>query len=158
MTVLQLTEVSNVTSLLPGTLVQSLVTAVVASGLNLQILGYYQGTIDQLHLKPGSVEDNYKIGQKVKARILYDISQSSPPRFALSLAEQVVSLTSKSVAGTDGSQGLPMQEAYPIGTTLEAVKVLRVETERGLIVEVAAGIEGFVHVSQQSSFQCSIFI
>lgn len=144
----QLFEVSNAASLLPGMLVQSLVTAVNPSGLNLQMLGYFQGTIDQFHVTHGDPEDNYKVGQKVKARILFNISQSSPPRFALSLADHVVSLTSKSVYGADESEGVPIQKAYPIGTTLDAVKVLRVETERGLVVEVGSGLEGFVHVSQ----------
>ncbi|THH28303.1 hypothetical protein EUX98_g5889 [Antrodiella citrinella] len=139
-------EVSNVTSLLPGALVQSLVTAVTPSGLNLQILGYYQGTVDQLH---GDVE-KYQIGQKVKARILYDIAGSSPPKFALSLAEHVVSLRSKTVPGTDGSEGVPIQDAYPIGAVLEAVKVSRVEAERGLIVEVGPGVDAFVHISRTS--------
>ena len=38
-------------------------------------------------------------------------------------------------------------EVYPVGTILEAVKILRVETERGLIAEVSPGVEGFIHVS-----------
>ncbi|KAH8099388.1 nucleic acid-binding protein [Cristinia sonorae] len=143
-----MTEVSAATSLLPGMLVQSLITTVIPSGLNLQILGFYQGTIDQFHLKAGDVEGNYSVGQKVKARILYDVSQSSPPRFALSLADHVVSLTNKSVSEADKSKVVSLQEAYPIGTILEAVKVVRVETERGLIVEAEA--QGFVHISQTS--------
>lgn len=95
----------------------------------------------------GNVEDNFTVGQKVKARILYDISPSTPPRFALSLADHVVALTSKRVSGSDDeSNGPLLPEAYPVGTILESVKVTRVETERGLIVEVAPGLNGFVHV------------
>ena len=128
------------TSILPGTLVQSLVTAVVPDGLNLQVLGYFGGTVDQYHLVPGDPEANYKVGQKLKARVLYDITASSPPRFALSLAKHLIALTPKAVAGS----GLP--EAYPVGTILDAVRVIRVETERGLVVEVSDGVEGYVHV------------
>ncbi|CAL1695136.1 unnamed protein product [Somion occarium] len=146
-----LSEVTNVTSLLPGALVTGLITAVLPAGLNLQILGYFQGTIDQFHLPLGDVEDNFKVGQKVKARILYDVSPSTPPRFALSLADHVVSLTSKHVPGPDDEPNGPLlQEAYSIGTTLDAVKVIRVEPERGLVVEVGPGLEGFVHISQTS--------
>ena len=133
-------EVTSVTSILPGTLVQSLVTAVVPHGLNLQVLGYFGGTIDQYHLVPGPPEENYKVGQKLKARILYDVAASSPPRFALSLAEHLMALVPKAVAGTE------LPEAYPIGTVLDAVKVIRVETERGLVVEVSDGVEGYIHV------------
>ncbi len=140
----QLTEVSSVASILPGSLVQCLVTAIQPDGLILQVLGYFDGTIDQFHLVPGDPETHYKVGQKVKARVLYDISPSTPPRFALSVADHVVKYTTKSAASDDANTDL--REAYPVGTLLEAVKVTRVESERGLIVEVSPGIEGFVHV------------
>ena len=145
----QLSEITNITSLIPGTLVQSLVTAVVSSGLNLQILGYFAGTVDQFHLPRGDVESNFKVGQKIKARVLYDVTGSTPPRFSLSLAEHVVSLTWKAT-GSEVDGKIPMQESYPIGTILDAVKVIQVESERGLVVEVFPGVEGFVHVGSQS--------
>ncbi|KAI0639642.1 U3 snoRNP-associated protein Rrp5 [Trametes polyzona] len=143
-----LTEVSSVNSVIPGALVQSLVTAVQPDGLILQVLGFFDGTVDQFHLPPGDPEDNYKIGQKLKARILYDISPSTPPRFALSLADHVVEYTTKAAASDGASTDL--REAYPVGTILEAVKVIRVESERGLIVEVGSQVDGFVHISQVS--------
>jgi rRNA biogenesis protein RRP5 len=43
-----------------------------------------------------------------------------------------------------------LQEAYPVGTMLDAVRIVRVEAERGLVVEVRPGLEGFVHVSNLS--------
>lgn len=45
----------------------------------------------------------------------------------------------------DGSL-LSLQDAYPVGTTLDAVKVLRVDSERGLVAGIEPGVEGFVHV------------
>jgi rRNA biogenesis protein RRP5 len=144
-TSMQLSEVMNVTSILPGTLVQSLITAVVPSGLNLQILGFFEGTIDLVHLHPGKT---YKIGQKVKARVLYDISGTTPPKFALALADHIVSLDVRRAKGAPKSNIKPiLQEAYPVGTILNEVKVTSVEPERGLILEVEPGVEGFVHVS-----------
>ena len=53
---LQIAEVSNVSSIVPGALVQSLVTAVQPDGLVLQVLGYFDGTIDQFHLSSGDPE------------------------------------------------------------------------------------------------------
>ena len=76
------------------------------------------------------------------------ISPSTPPRFALSLADHVVGYTAR----TD------LQGAYPVGTTLEAVKVARVESERGLIMEVASGVEGFVHVRALFCFSLPFLI
>ncbi|CDO73457.1 hypothetical protein BN946_scf185013.g92 [Trametes cinnabarina] len=141
-----LTEVSSVNSIVPGALVQSLVTAVQPDGLILQVLGFFDGTVDQFHLPPGDPEKHHKVGQKVKARILYDISPSTPPRFALSLAEHVIKYDVKSVASDTAATDL--REAYPVGTILEAVKVVRVESERGLVVDVGSDAEGFVHISQ----------
>jgi rRNA biogenesis protein RRP5 len=47
----------------------------------------------------------------------------------------------------EDSSGAPsMQEVYPVGMILEGVKVLRVEAERGAVVEVEPGLDGFVHV------------
>ena len=132
------------TSIVPGSLVQCLVTAVQPDGLVLQVLGYFDGTIDQFHLVPGDPDSHHKVGQKVKARVLYDISPSTPPRFALSLADHVVKLTAKSI--TSDETVTDLCEAYPVGTLLEAVKVTRVESERGLVVDIGSSVEGFIHV------------
>jgi rRNA biogenesis protein RRP5 len=120
--------------------VQALVTTVFTTGLTLQVLGYFEGTIDSFHLPPGKPEDRYKVGQKVKARILYDITTTSPPKFALSLAEHIVKLDVKR------NEDATIQDSYPIGAILDTVKVIGVETERGLTVEIRPGVTGFVHV------------
>ena len=110
------------------------------------MLGYFEGTIDPLHLhNEGS---SYKVGKKIKARILYHYSSSSPPKFALALTEHVVNLRVRQTRDKDEEvkEAKDIQDAYPVGTLLEAVKVLQIEPERGLIVEVGLGLEGFVHV------------
>ena len=110
------------------------------------MLGYFEGTVDPLHLR--SEGSSYKIGKKIKARILYHYSSSSPPKFALALTEHVVNLTVRQSQDKDEEvkKTKSIQDAYPVGTLLEAVKVLRMEPERGLVVEVESGLEGFVHV------------
>lgn len=64
----QLTEVTNVGSLLPGHQVSALVTSVDAAGLNVQVCGFFEGTIDLAHLdlKEEDIEDQYKVGTKVR--------------------------------------------------------------------------------------------
>ncbi|KAG5647561.1 hypothetical protein DXG03_008914 [Asterophora parasitica] len=143
-----LSEVTNASSILPGTLVQALVTAVNPSGLNLQVLGFFEGTVDQFHMCHDSSEKLYKVGKKIKARVLYDFSPS-PPRFALALTEHVVTLSSRRIRG-EGKNAITIQEAFPLGKVLDAVKVVRLESERGVIVEVDAGLEGFAHISHVS--------
>lgn len=138
------------TSVLPGTLVQALVTSVHPNGLNVQVLGFFEGTIDVLHL--GHDPKAYKLGKKIKARILYDYS-AAPPKFALSLAEHIIKL-SPCLAPVNLAEevGKTVPETYPVGTTLEGVKVIRLDAERGLIVEVVPGVEGFIHVSYSLFF------
>lgn len=136
-----MTEVSNVTSVLPGALVQSLVTAVSDYGLGLQVLGYFDGTIDLHHLPTRDPSKKYKVGQKVKARVLYELPAASPPKFALSLADHVLTLQTKR------AEGSLISEAYPIGTILDNVKIVGAEGEHGVTVEVTPDVTGFVHVS-----------
>lgn len=114
--------------------------------MNVQVLGYFDGTIDEYHLPPGNPADNFKAGKKVKARILYEIPGTSPPRFALSLSGHIISLGQKSISGGGDEEGTSIEEAYPVGTTLDAVKIVKVEAERGLLVDVQEGVQGFVHV------------
>ncbi|KAI9461178.1 nucleic acid-binding protein [Russula earlei] len=145
-----LKEVTNVTSILPGELVQCLITDISPLGLNVQVLGYFDGTIDEYHLPPGNQADNFKAGKKVKARVLYEIPGSSPPRFALSLASHITLLEQKSIGAGDDEGDTSIEEAYPVGTTLDAVKVVRVEAGRGLLVDVQEAVQGFVHISHTS--------
>ena len=134
-------EVSNVTSVLPGTLVQSLITAVSDHGLKLQVLGYFDGTIDLHHIATRNPSGEYKVGQKIKARVLYELPATSPPKFALSLADHVLTLQTKQAEGSH------ISESYPIGTILDSVKVVVVEGEHGVTVEVTPDVTGFIHVS-----------
>ncbi|KDN33351.1 hypothetical protein RSAG8_13557, partial [Rhizoctonia solani AG-8 WAC10335] len=166
-----LTEATSAHALLPGALVSALVTAVVPSGLNLQVLsarivtwsaGYFGGTIELFHLPGGT--DSIKEGDKVKARVLWDIPGSSPPRFALSLLPHIIQLTlastqpapvkeskkSKKKAQPISEDVPTLREAYPVGMLIEAVKVTRVESEWGLVCELAGGVGAFVHISQIS--------
>ncbi|KAF8898934.1 hypothetical protein BD779DRAFT_1607574 [Infundibulicybe gibba] len=143
-----ISEVATVQSVLPGTLVQALITAVHPTGLNLQVLGFFEGTVESLHLCPDATEKTYKIGKKVKARILYNLD-STPPTFSLALTEHVLNLGVRAVKN-GGKSLVPMRVAYPIGTLLEDAKVLKVEAERGLMLGIAPGVEGFVHISHAS--------
>ncbi|KAK7059164.1 rRNA biogenesis protein rrp5 [Paramarasmius palmivorus] len=143
-----LNEINSVTSVLPGSLVQALITAVQPTGLNLQVLGFFDGTVDQSHLPRQIPEKGFKVGKKLKARVLYDFS-TSPPRLALSLNEHIVKLDVRRVGDNKGD--LPsLPEAYPVGMIVENAKVTRLEPERGLFIETDNGVEGFVHISNIS--------
>ncbi|KAF6766586.1 hypothetical protein DFP72DRAFT_867062 [Ephemerocybe angulata] len=131
-------EVASVKSVLPGSLVQALVTEVSTEGVTLQLMGFFDGTVDRIHLRHEGKA--LKVGQKVKARVLYQHS-ADPPRFALALSQHLIDMDSRKV---------PVQERYPLGAVLESAKVIKIESERGLYLEVEKGLEGFAHISQVS--------
>ena len=66
---------------------------------------------------------------------------SEPRSFALSLLPHIICLD---VPRLKDKQAV--QEAFSIGSTLDAVKVVRVETERGLVLKVQNDILGYVHM------------
>ncbi|KAF9040398.1 nucleic acid-binding protein [Hymenopellis radicata] len=118
-----------------------LITATHTTGFNVQVLGFFEGTIDRLHLPRHMTEKSHKIGKKVKARVLYEFS-TSPPKFALALNEHILELGPCKPKSETSS----LQQLYPIGKILPEVKVLRIQSERGVDVEVEPGLEGFAHV------------
>ena len=140
-----MTQLTSVESVLPGLRVRALVTGVQTSGLNVQVLGYFAGTIDLTHL--GKVDtSSHKIGGKIDARILWDIPETNPRQIALSVLPHVLSLAPSNVQ--DDEQGL--EDTYPVGTILEGLKVVRVEVDRGVVIAIGDKPIGFVHVSLQS--------
>ncbi|KAK2461613.1 hypothetical protein APHAL10511_006076 [Amanita phalloides] len=144
-----LSGATHANSLLPGELVQCLITATSHYGLNLQVLGLFDGTVDEFHMHKDILEKSYKVGKKVKARILYSYD-NSPPKFALALTDHVLRLETRMMKDPTSSESKDMAEMYPVGTTLESVKVTKVEPDRGVVVDVNAGIQGFVHISHLS--------
>ena len=75
-------------------LVQSLATAALSNGLNLQMLGSFDATVDRYH---GSLGQNPpKVGQRVKTRVLYNIPGMSPPQCAVTLRDHHLALRIKS--------------------------------------------------------------
>jgi len=99
--------------------------------------------VDEYHLPPGDPSDNFKAGKKVKARVLYEIPGTSPPRFA----RHIISLEHKSINTEGDEEVTSIEGVYPVGTTLDAVKIVKVEAERGLLVDLQECVQGFVHVS-----------
>ncbi|GAA5976182.1 hypothetical protein JCM11641_001071 [Rhodosporidiobolus odoratus] len=139
--------VSSITSVLPGQLVSALITAVMPTGLNVKLHGYFDGTLDLFHLplSPGqNPEDHFKAGQKIKARVIWDSIASSPKKFALSAAPQVVGLREEAEK-VDCEVGRKVK-----------FEVKEVEEEWGLIGVLSGGEEGaeeiraFVHISRIS--------
>ncbi|EPQ29181.1 uncharacterized protein PFL1_03468 [Pseudozyma flocculosa PF-1] len=150
----------SVTAVVPGILVQALVTASLGTGLNVKLFGMFDATVDRFHLPPlpegKSIEDVYKLGSKHKARVIWDLPvpdsdaldgtmSDTERKFGLSLAPHIVQLAPPAT-----QDGLVLSEAYPIGTNVEAT-VTATDSDWGLSCSVAGcEIAGFVHISQTS--------
>ncbi|KAG8985781.1 rRNA biogenesis protein rrp5 [Tulasnella sp. JGI-2019a] len=147
-------EASSISSLLPGTLVSALITDITDNGINMQVLGLFQGTISFHHVPRG--EDaltDEALGRRVKARVLYDIRTSTPSRFALSLLPHVLQLETKHMEdegmdmdGETKQDDRSVAEAFPKGTRMDAVKVTRVHSGWGITCNVAKDVLGFVSI------------
>ncbi|KDE07886.1 hypothetical protein MVLG_01797 [Microbotryum lychnidis-dioicae p1A1 Lamole] len=123
------TAISSINSILPCARVTAIVTATLPSGLNVKLFGLFTGTIDWFHLDGRDPETDFKIGQKLNARILWDSIGSTPKRFSLSINRHVMA---KDVARNGQSASVPLIEEFPIGRILERVRVVRVDDEWGL--------------------------
>lgn len=145
----QISEVSNVGSLLPGHQVSALITAVVPSGLNVKVCGFYDGTLELSHLGLGdeAIEERFKIGKKLRARVIYENLSSTPRQFALSVLPHILNLTSPLNANK-----VSVEEALPIGKLIHAVTVTRIISDFGLVCRTDDGLEAFVHVSLSRRF------
>jgi rRNA biogenesis protein RRP5 len=140
--------VTTINSLLPGHLVSALVTSIIpATGLNLKIFGTFDATVDLTHLPipaNSDLEDHYKIGKKVRARIIFETTPAGVGEgkvFGVSLMPHVLDGTSPVVDGKE------VEREMTIGTVCEKVEVMAVEKEWGLVVQTEQGYRGFVHVS-----------
>ena len=139
-----MTQLASVESVLPGLRVRALITGIQPGGLNVQVLGYFAGTIDLTHL--GKVDtSSHKDGQKVDARILWDIPDTNPRQIALSVLPHVLSLAPSKVLDDEEK----LEDTYPVGNILEGLKVVRVEADRGVVVAIGDKPIGFTHVSVQ---------
>lgn len=132
-----MTQLTSVESVLPAQRVRALVTGVQSGGLNVQVLGYFAGTVGKVDIS------SHMIGEKVDVRILWDLPETNPRQIALSMLPHVLSLAPWKVQGDEEK----LEDTYPVGTILEGLKVVRVEADRGVVVAIGDKPIGFIHVS-----------
>ncbi|KAI0014056.1 nucleic acid-binding protein [Xylariaceae sp. FL0662B] len=141
-------EATTINTFLPGSAVELMISEVTKRGISGQIMGSLDVTADLIHSglgpKASDLESKYKVGKKVKARIICTFPTAKDPKLGISFLDHVVSLQSK-LAATDK---LPY-EVLPISSVVEQCTVTKVEPEIGLFVDVGVeGVPGFVHISR----------
>lgn len=144
-------EATTIDSFLPGTAVDVLISDISQHGLVGKVMGDLDVTADLVHSGAGpngvELEEEYKIGSRVKARVICTFPEAKKPKLGISLLPHVTSLTPKT-AEKDGHAVQPLL-VLPHSTKIEKCRVQRVEPEIGLYVDVGVtGVPGFVHISR----------
>ncbi|KAJ3344950.1 Protein RRP5, partial [Kappamyces sp. JEL0680] len=120
--------------LVAGALVHGRVTAVSDSGLKVVILGIFEATIELSHCtKSADVVDSFKVGQKLKSRIVWvdDIAKC----IGLSLLDHFLAWQRVTFTAT-------------IGEIKDNVEVVKMDSRMGLLMQWTDDQLGFAHISR----------
>jgi rRNA biogenesis protein RRP5 len=114
-------------------------------------MGMVDVTADLMHSGAGAsgkdLEKKYKIGSKIRGRVICTFPAANLPKLGVSLLDHVMSLALQH-AVKNGEKKNPL-DALPLSTTVEVVTVRKVEADVGLFVDVGVkGVSGFVHISR----------
>jgi rRNA biogenesis protein RRP5 len=148
-----LTEAPTIDVFLPGTAVDMLVAETTSTTITGKILGLIDATADAYHSgateKGGDVSQKYKIGSKVKARVMFTCPDSEPRKVGVSLLEHVVGLSTR-MSGKP-KERKPPSDLLPVSTVVETAKVIRVAPSQGAFFDLGVrDVVGFAHISRLS--------
>ena len=143
-----LSSAPTIDSFLPGTLVEVLLSDVTDSGLAGKIMGMLDATADVVHSGAASsthsLAKRYKVGSKVKGRLLCVFPLSETKKVGFSVLENVLGLQSL------GDPALA-DHRPSISSVIPNNKVVRVEPGLGIYLELDVGLpKGFAHMSRLS--------
>ncbi|PSS01007.1 hypothetical protein BD289DRAFT_450091 [Coniella lustricola] len=144
-------EATTINTFVPGTAVEVLVHEITERGLIGKVLGDLDVTADHIHsgMGPNGVDlaTKYKVGSKVKARVICTFPEAKKPKLGISVLDHVKSL--EDVRAKTGQEHKKALELLPISSFVEECTVKQVEADIGLFVDVGVeGIPGFVHISR----------
>ncbi|KAF2276377.1 rRNA biogenesis protein-like protein RRP5 [Westerdykella ornata] len=147
------TDAPTVDVFLPGTAVDMLVTDTTPTTVTGKIMGMLDATADAVHSgaadRGEDMSEKYKIGSRVKARIICTFPNSEPKKVGVSLLDHVVSLSTR-VFGKAKESKDPLS-ILPISGFVEEAKVTRVEPSSGVYLDIGVkGVPGFAHISRLS--------
>ncbi|KAK7419432.1 rRNA biogenesis protein rrp5 [Neonectria punicea] len=143
---------NTISAFLPGTIADVLVSNTDRRGFAGKVLGHLDVTADLIHSGVGpagvSLDSTYKIGSRVKGRVICNFLTSREPKLGISLLPHIISLEQKRPSKKTDVTKLPT-EVLPISSLVEKCTIRHVEAEIGLYVDVGIpGLSGFVHISR----------
>ncbi|KAJ4362538.1 rRNA biogenesis protein rrp5 [Neocucurbitaria cava] len=146
-----MTEAPTIDVFLPGTAVDVLIADTTPATVTGKILGLLDATADAYHSgateKGVDVTQKYKIGSKVKGRILFTCPDSEPRKVGVSFLDHVVTLSTR-MSGKPKERKPPL-ELLPISTVVESAKVIKVQQGHGAFFDLGVrDVVGFAHISR----------
>ncbi|KAI8951983.1 hypothetical protein F4801DRAFT_577854 [Xylaria longipes] len=141
-------EATTIQTFLPGSAVELMVSDISSRGLVGKVMGSLDVTADLIHSGAGpkalDLEAKYKIGKKVKARVVCDFPTAKEPKLGVSLLDHIMTLTPQRSASAK-----PPLDLLPASSMVEKCTVFKVDPEMGVFVEIGVDhIPGFVHISR----------
>ncbi|KAI0389319.1 nucleic acid-binding protein [Xylariaceae sp. FL0594] len=141
-------EATTIQTFLPGSAVELMVSDISKRGLVGKVMGSLDVTADLVHsgLGPKAIdlEEKYKIGKKIRARVICDFPTAKEPKLGVSLLDHVVSLKPQRTASDKG----PL-DVLPMSSTVESCTIFKVDPDVGVFAEVGVdGVPGFAHISR----------
>ncbi|KAF4458162.1 hypothetical protein F53441_13 [Fusarium austroafricanum] len=145
-------DATTIKTFLPGTMTDVLISNTDRRGLSGKIMGHLDVTADIIHSGAGpagvSLDTAYKIGSRVKARVICNFPGAREPKLGISLLPHITALEKKRPTKSTDSKKNPTQ-VLPISSLVETCTVRHVEPDIGLFVDIGIpGLSGFVHISR----------
>ncbi|CAD0081677.1 unnamed protein product [Aureobasidium vineae] len=144
-----LSDAPTIDAFLPGTAVEVLVTESSRGGIATKIMGMLDATADVIHSGAGArvddVSKKYKIGSKVKARVICTFHSAETKKIGISFLDHVKTFKAFAL----GSE----KKADKIGPSsiVEDAQVVHVEPAMGLFLKLTGSSNpGFAHISRIS--------
>ena len=131
----------------PGMLVKAQVKKVLPNGLFVNFLSYFTGTIESSHVDMNlskNIANEFKVGQKLKARILFVDYQSK--KVNLSLLPHIINVVP---FGFDDRK---------VGDFIDDIIVHKIIPDIGLLLKSSNQLRAFSHVLLSSLFSLLFFI
>ncbi|KAK5109297.1 hypothetical protein LTR62_007171 [Meristemomyces frigidus] len=158
-------EAPTVEAFLPGTAVQILVTESAAGGIAGKVMGMVETTADLVHSGAGvkdlDVSKKYKLGSKVKGRIIWTLpNDDGSRRVGVSLLDTMLALPPPIVKLPENASpkqklhAAEVSQSMALSTIINDATVTQVLPERGLFLSLPSSsgttLSAFAHISQVS--------
>ncbi|THY90587.1 nucleic acid-binding protein [Aureobasidium pullulans] len=144
-----LSDAPTIDAFLPGTAVEVLVTESSRGGIATKVMGMLDATADVIHSGAGArvddVSKKYKIGSKVKARVICTFHSAENKKLGISFLDHVKTFKAFALSSE--------KKADKIGPSsiVEDAQVVHVEPAMGLFLKLSGSSNpGFAHISRIS--------